>query len=91
MNSHLLTNKKPRFDRIAAAQSYGRHVPNGYPHHSSNSGLCICLDPCCQNEKGCKCKSCPCHALKKDHSELLSISDNTISLTILDGVTNGLR
>lgn len=78
-----------RADNLKIAQEQGRHVPNGFPHYSSKTGLCLCIDPCCQGKNGCRCKFCPCQITEKDHSELVSISANTISLTILDGVTNG--
>jgi hypothetical protein len=77
-------------DRILTAQTQGRHVPNGYPHYTSNTGLCMCLDPCCQGKSGCRCKYCPCQYGLNDHVRLLSISGNTISLHGKDGENNGL-
>jgi hypothetical protein len=41
------------------------HVDNGWPHHSSNTPYhCICLDDCCHDEQGCRCKSCVCQGPK---------------------------
>ena len=51
---------KRKADRLAIAHSEGRHVPNGFPHFSSITGRCMCLDPCCNGVNGCKCKPCPC-------------------------------
>jgi hypothetical protein len=80
MNRRLQVQKDgKRFDRVGTAQSEGRHVPNGFPHYSSRTKLCMCLDLCCQGIRGCRCKYCPCKYGINDHSRLLSISGNTIS------------
>jgi len=80
-----ILGRKIKTDRILAAQNQGRHVPNGFPHYSSNTGLCMCTDPCCQGKGGCRCKFCPCQYGRNDHIRLLSISGNTISSTGEDG------
>ena len=37
------------------------HIPDGWPHKSTHTHMCICLDICCQSdEEGCICKVCPC-------------------------------
>jgi len=80
-----------RFDKVRTAQNQGRHVPNGYPHYSSRTGLCMCLDLCCHGSNGCKCKYCPCQYGINDHVRLQSISANTISSLPKDGKKNGLH
>ena len=34
------------------------HTLNGWPHTSSTTGACMCLDRCCLRESGCICRSC---------------------------------
>jgi len=85
-----ILGRKVKTDRILAAQQQGRHVINGFPHYSSNTGLCLCIDLCCQGKNGCKCKYCPCQMAGKDHSELLSILGSTILSTGEDGKNNGI-
>jgi len=79
-----------RFDRVGTAQLQGRHIPNGFPHYSSRTGLCMCLDLCCQGIKGCRCKFCPCQYGINDHIRLAAISASTISSHGMDGENNGL-
>lgn len=76
-------------DRLKISQEQGRHTQNGFPHYSSRTGLCMCLDLCCQNEKGCKCKFCPCQYGINDHVLRLTLG-NTISSIGKAGVANGL-
>jgi hypothetical protein len=68
------------------------HISDGFPHKSSITGLCMCLDACCQGEKGCKCKSCICQIVKKSHDEFKSqsISANTTLLRGMVGVNSGI-
>lgn len=66
-----LAASRRKADRAKIAQSRGTHVDNGWPHYSSITGLCMCFDPCCNNDQGCKCKYCPCRILGKDHSEIV--------------------
>jgi hypothetical protein len=92
MNSYeIVLGRRVKSDRVLAAQMQGRHVPNGFPHYSSNTGLCLCIDLCCQGRNGCKCKFCPCQMAGKDHSELVLILANTISSRGRDGENNGLH
>lgn len=87
--TYPVLGRNTKTDKVKAAQSQGRHVPNGFPHYSSRTGLCMCLDLCCQGNRGCKCKFCPCHYSQNDHSKLLAISGNTISSHGMDGENNG--
>lgn len=91
-DAHRRTQRKA--DRNVTARERGTHIENGFPHFSTNSGMCMCLDPCCMGEKGCKCRSCPCRQFPEMElhsviSPLVLTSANTISSTILDGNTNG--
>lgn len=83
--------KKP--DQNTVVRERGAHVDNGWPHYSRINGLCMCLDTCCQGERGCKCKSCLCRRLPEWHTERrplpLPLVDITSS-TGKDGITNGL-
>lgn len=79
-----------RYDKIRSAQRQGRHVPNGWPHYSSRTGLCMCLDPCCMGESGCRCKFCPCQYGINNHELRLTLG-NTISWIGEDGERNGLH
>jgi hypothetical protein len=91
MHNISIQSNKERADNVRRAQDRGTHVDNGWPHYSSHTGLCMCLDPCCQSKWGCKCKYCPCIVTNLDHSELLSILGNTILSTGEDGVRNGYQ
>lgn len=75
-------------DRRDTAMERGTHIDEGFPH-INRRGRCMCLQTCCQNEKGCKCRLCICKAIGKDHSELASILANTILSTGEDGEKNG--
>ena len=79
-------------DARETAMTRGTHIPDGFPHISCRE-LCMCLWPCCNGPKGCKCKSCLCQILEQDHSTIIesrSILANTISSTGEDGNANGL-
>lgn len=47
-------------DQLEQAHTQGRHTPNGFPHYSSITFMCMCLDRCCHRENGCICKGCLC-------------------------------
>jgi hypothetical protein len=84
--------RSKKVDQNEVARMRGAHIPNGFPHFSSITGRCMCLDSCCQGERGCKCKGCPCQAIPDLHSEsplLPLISEDIISSTIMDGIMNG--
>ncbi len=58
--------KRPRRSR------YMLHAGNGWPHYSSFTGLCQCLDECCQDEEdGCVCRFCACRQRSKNDTSLL--------------------
>lgn len=86
--------RKVKVDQNNVARERGAHVENGWPHYSKWSGLCMCLDACCQGERGCKCKHCPCQRMPERHTERFPYplaSANIISSTEMDGITNGLQ
>lgn len=64
-----ILGRKVKTDRILTAQTQGRHVPNGWPHYSTNNGLCMCLDLCCNGKSGCRCKFCPCQWGEQIHGK----------------------
>jgi hypothetical protein len=39
--------------------------------HISRKGWCMCLDTCCQDVGGCKCKSCLCHNGEYNHGDVI--------------------
>lgn len=80
-------------NQMLTAQAEGRHVPMGFPHFSSNSGLCMCLSACCHGKGGCICKGCMCQMANKAHGMhvLPLTSGNTISSHGMDGTKNGLH
>ena len=90
---NIYYGKKKR-DINEVRRERGAHIENGWPHYSRYTGLCMCLDFCCQGEKGCKCKFCPCMKYPKielhsARSPLALPLANTISLMPMDGTTNG--
>src|ERR1700733_1393320 len=40
-------------------------------HHSRRTGMCMCLDTCCQDEGGCKCKTCRCRQGEYNHGDVI--------------------
>lgn len=56
-------------DKIFIAQNQGRHMSLGFPHLSSNTRMCMCLDWCCQGKGGCICKACLCRMGVKKHGD----------------------
>lgn len=88
LSSRLWKMPMRKSDLRILAMERGRHLDNGWPHLSSR-GLCICTDSCCHNTQGCRCVSCLCLILKKDHSELVLILANTILSIGKDGEMNG--
>jgi hypothetical protein len=40
-------------------------------HHSRRTGMCMCLDTCCQDEAGCKCKTCRCRQGEYNHGDVI--------------------
>jgi hypothetical protein len=65
--------QKPKFkERTKVA-----HTENGWPHFSHKFPFfCMCLDSCCQNEQGCKCRHCVCRLAGVNHGE--AINDPTL-------------
>jgi hypothetical protein len=40
-------------------------------HLSRRTGMCLCLDTCCQDEGGCKCKNCRCRNGEYNHGDVI--------------------
>lgn len=64
-----LARRTKRRGRIIA------HLENGWPHYSSDNGMCMCLDRCCQDDSGCICKTCKCATGRYRHGETISLQD----------------
>lgn len=73
MDNYQRKYTKRKADRLNDAHIEGRHTPNGFPHYSTTTGLCLCLDYCCHRANGCNCKGCPCHAIRMDHSTIIDL------------------
>jgi hypothetical protein len=48
-----------------------RHDSTVGMHLSRRTGMCMCLDTCCQGDDGCKCKSCRCRQGEYDHGDVI--------------------
>lgn len=63
--------------RIAERKARAKRQYGKYKHdatigmHLSRKGMCMCLDTCCQDEGGCKCKSCRCRLGEFNHGDVI--------------------
>lgn len=89
-NPNFQRNKK--VDQNEVARMRGAHIPDGFPHYSHHSGLCMCLASCCMGANGCRCKGCICQQIPEWHTDR-----SPLPLTLVDtnssigkgGITNG--
>ena len=54
-------------------RTYGKykHDASLGMHISRRTGMCMCLDTCCQDEAGCKCKQCRCRQGEYEHGDVI--------------------
>ena len=60
--------------KLSTNKRYGtklRHDSAVGMHISRRTGMCMCLDTCCQSEAGCKCKSCRCRLGEFNHGDVI--------------------
>jgi hypothetical protein len=68
------SQQRRRNEKNARAKRYGnknKHDSNVGMHLSRRTGMCMCLDTCCQDEAGCKCKQCRCRDGEYTHGEVI--------------------
>ena len=82
INQIAQKNRRPKKDQREESRKESRHVDNGFPHYSSKTLMCMCLDSCCNGINGCKCRGCPCRTGQMEHGGVLRLTlGNTISST----------
>jgi hypothetical protein len=57
----------------ANGRTYGKYKHDSAigMHISRRTGMCMCLDTCCQGDDGCKCKSCRCRQGEYKHGDVI--------------------
>jgi hypothetical protein len=65
--------KRVRELKAKQNRKYGKykHDSTVGMHISRRTGMCMCLDTCCQDEGGCKCKNCRCRKGEYNHGEVI--------------------